>query len=576
METKISEKSKILFVIFVSLGIYYPAIFGAECSVDDSKMITSLMNMSSINWKALFLPHSSILYYRPVLYLTFILDRFIWLCDASFMHLENVLFHTLNAVLVYYLVKVLLKTFAIDAEGYHPMFSALLFAAHPINTEAVDWISGRTDLMAGTFVFLSLLTFLISLRKYGWCWISALFYLLALLSKEVSVALLPVIALFLLLNERPIPEVVKGRRLKLLLPYLLSLVIYFLMRFLASGFSDSGMSIQIRTVREGNLLKKTGSAIKALGFYVKKLFVPLPLNFGIIEINGTFYLCFGIIVLISIIYLLIRKRNISSFPILLSVLFILPAIPVAISKMAWTPLGERYLYISSFGVSVFVILTLNRLTFTVLRYGIVGVLIFAAGFVTVGRNRIWQSDLALFKDTVEKSPTFAAARNEYGMALAKAGMMDEAIEQFRIGQRLGHGIYQLPEMNIIEQTSVEKGSLSDAKARYAKLLKHVDSREYKDLILTRIVTLTEAQIMKEKNPKRFNKLIREDMDYIERLNNIHRSGYYSYRLGQLYLQQGNKKKAQANFAAAVVISPNEFFAPAAKKLAQRLEKEIGH
>lgn len=74
MKADLSERSKILFIIFVSLGIYYPSIFGEENSVDDIRMITQIMNTTNIDWKNIFLPESSLYYYRPVLWLSYVID----------------------------------------------------------------------------------------------------------------------------------------------------------------------------------------------------------------------------------------------------------------------------------------------------------------------------------------------------------------------------------------------------------------------------------------------------------------------------------------------------------------------
>src|SRR5690242_10177233 len=70
------------------------------------------------------------------------------------MHLENVLFHLLNVLLLFAVA----RRYAPEQEGRPPLLAltaALLFALHPINAEAVNWISGRSDLIACFFVLLS-------------------------------------------------------------------------------------------------------------------------------------------------------------------------------------------------------------------------------------------------------------------------------------------------------------------------------------------------------------------------------------------------------------------------------------
>lgn len=564
----ISDRYRVIFIIFVALGIYYPSIFGVINSVDDADMVNNLMNMESINWDGLFLPGASLKYYRPVLYFTFILDRFLWLCEASFMHLENILFHAINGILIFFMTESLIERFNIKTGPYTSLFVSLLFLITPLNTEAVNWISGRTDLMAGTFVFLSLLIFLKKgLDSYFWCWVSSAVYLLGLLSKEVAIALLPVIVLFLFIRTDG-SEIRWGRRLKLILPFLSVTIFYIVIRLNATGFSDAGLLTLSEATKESRHLIKLGGAIKAFGFYMKKLFIPLPLNFAIVEINRPLYFWFGsVMILLSL--LIIKKRGVFAFFFLLSILFFLPAIPVAISKMAWTPLAERYLYISSFGASFIIVYAFERLPLKKgISLGLLSALLIVFAIMTVQRNYIWQDNLSLFEDTVKKSPRFAAARNEYGIALAKKGRLDEAREQFVMAQRLGGEKYWIPALNIIEHEKVEDRAIAEAKKAYIELLSRPDIP--KGAILKRIIALIEAEIMKEKDAYKVSLLLKEEVKYLEQLTSISRDGSYFYRLGQLYLKEGKKDRAKECFDRAVKLNPDAYFASAAKKLSEKI------
>ena len=155
MKTELSGRYQVLLIIFLSLGVYYPSIFGQVNTVDDFKLITSLINIDHIDLRHLFFPMSPLHYYRPILLLSFLFDRFVFFCAASFMHLDNIILHTINGVLVFLIVRELSRMFKISENRYIALFASMLFILHPINTEAVNWISGRTDVLAGTFVFLA-------------------------------------------------------------------------------------------------------------------------------------------------------------------------------------------------------------------------------------------------------------------------------------------------------------------------------------------------------------------------------------------------------------------------------------
>lgn len=575
MKAEIRDRYKILFIIFVSLGIYYPSIFGSVNSIDDYRMITSLINTQKTDWKGIFLPGGAVYYYRPLLVLSFFFDRFVFGCHESFMHLENILLHTANGVLAFLIVKEIQRIFRITADSYIPMFSALLFILHPINTEAVNWISGRTDVMAGLFVFLSFLIFLKKgMQNYIWCWLSAVFYLMGLFSKEIAIGLLPVIAFFLFLREKPLESIKLKRKLWLFTPFLFVTVMYYLMRTANSVYPDLGISTAAKISEGSSFLISLSGAIKAFGFYIKKLFMPLPLNFGIVEINRTLYFRFGIIALGVIAYFLF-KRKLLSFLLFFSVMFFLPAIPVAVSKMTWTPLAERYLYVSSFGVCALTVLLINSMPWKKeLTYISLAGLLITSAAITVNRNIIWQSNLTLFEDTVKKSPSSGAAWNEYGIALIAAGRMDEASKQFEISQQLAGNIKyrERPSMNII--TLSRQNQPVEAKKTLLKLLENSSSPQISMELLQKVIFITENQVKEETSEDKQKRFHMEIISYFEELYKLEGNSFYLYKQGQYYLVLGEKEKAVEFFKKTVELSPNEYYSEPARKLAKKLESEI--
>src|SRR6185312_3258202 len=69
--------------------------------------------------------------------------------NARLFHTASVLLHAFNAVLVFWLLRRLLKRYWPAAAG------ALLFALHPVQVEAVAWASGMKDVLCGTFTLLA-------------------------------------------------------------------------------------------------------------------------------------------------------------------------------------------------------------------------------------------------------------------------------------------------------------------------------------------------------------------------------------------------------------------------------------
>ncbi len=95
---------------------------------------------------------------RPLTYLTFTLNYYFGKLNPSGYRLFNLLFHILNALLVFLLIKKIIPGSIII-----PFFVSLFFAIHPVNTDAVTYIFGRSNVLVTFFYILSILFF----KKYS-------------------------------------------------------------------------------------------------------------------------------------------------------------------------------------------------------------------------------------------------------------------------------------------------------------------------------------------------------------------------------------------------------------------------
>ena len=195
MDRLFTSRKGILSLVIIVLAVYYPALFAPLNSVDDSGMYAYLLNTDSFTFGTIFFPGSSGSYYRPILLSSFMMDKYVWGLEESFMHLENILFHLANTLLLFAVVRrgsVLLK----QTSFLVPFAAALFFAIHPLNTEAVNWISGRTDLLAGFFLLLAMYLLLQQPLPWFWSLLAAACMLLACLAKETAIFFLPAALLF--------------------------------------------------------------------------------------------------------------------------------------------------------------------------------------------------------------------------------------------------------------------------------------------------------------------------------------------------------------------------------------------
>ncbi len=574
-------KKKYLWILIVSgcvLTLYYPLNFASFNSVDDSNLVQEILNSNfSKEIKDIFLPSSNPYYYRPLLYSTFFVDKCIHLCEPSLMHLENVILHVLNSLIAFYISLQLLKN--VQLAG----IAALLFASHPINTEAVDWISARTDLLAGFFSLLGF-AFLIK-KKIPYIAISAASFLAGLLCKESGIGFILFAFIFVFFFYKE--EFSLRQKLFFTFVFTLALACYFLMRYPELRFWNlKEKAIIPDIIPKGKVTSPIsityaiGVFFKVIGFYFKKLFVPWPLNFAITKINKTFYLLFGIFVLFLIAYSFIKERDGLSMSLIWSFCFMLVAVIVPLKRLAWTPLAERYVYISSFGMALFVgyiMLRANKLKSLRLKrivFSAIGIYASVFAISTAHRNYIWKDNYRLYLDTVKKSPDFGPAHNELAIALLKRGRKEEAKKEFEIAAKLtkGHHMSVIAEGNvlILEQ---EKADPEKILSQYDKLINKSNNKNVKCTMLHNAIRYITQTLLnnKEIGEKERYMLYKKEIEYFKMLAPLENKAFCSYRIGQLYLALGDKKKAAFYFKRAYELADKDTYF---KRPAYKLFKKI--
>ena len=118
--------------------------------VSENAAVQAGLTSASVVWA--FTGHAD--YWHPLTWLSHMLDWELYGANAGGHRFTSTLWHALNAVLAFLLLRRLTGTFWISA------FSAALFAWHPLRVESVVWIAERKDVMSGCFFLLSLWAYL--------------------------------------------------------------------------------------------------------------------------------------------------------------------------------------------------------------------------------------------------------------------------------------------------------------------------------------------------------------------------------------------------------------------------------
>ena len=574
MKLYLKARTCVLLLVFVVLGVYYPAIFSPFNPVDDPGTVNYLLNSDSFSLRSIFAPGGT--YYRPILLLTFLADKHLWGMQASFMHLENILIHLLNVLLLFAVARSCSRTEEMRS-SLLPLTAALLFALHPINTEAVNWISGRTDLLCCFFILLA--TWFTCRRGASpvASVMAALCLLVACLAKETAIFFLPAALIFPFFHpgEGGVRRSLRQAALQNWSHFLAFGMVgagFFLFRALGSQHGDAGVARVISHVagaQSGGAAVNLRLPLKAAGFYLKKLFVPFPLNFGIMHVSDL-YLPVGILLCLILVWLLTR-RTLCAFFFLCAAAVSCSALLIPLLNLTWTPLAERYMYIpSAFFVLglTFACQGLERRAHWQPAVTLSAVLILLIGcYGTVSRTLLWQDNLALFQDTLRKSPGFVPAQNEIGIALYAQGKKAESAAMLKSMQLPPELInYQYGLMTKAASLQMA-GDLDGAEALLNQVLKTPGKSEVE--ICRRLLSLYDLKVARgTTSPKQLHPTT---VRLLTRMHQLTGDPFYLYRLGIVHMMQQERGPARENFRnAAAQAPPNAIYRLPSLKLSEKM------
>jgi tetratricopeptide (TPR) repeat protein len=383
--------------------------------------------------------------YRPLTMLTYAANASLSR-DPFGYHLVNLVLHALVALAVLFLVR------RLAGSPFVATATALLFAVHPVHTEAVTGVVGRAELLAALGVLATLLAFLragasVGVSRRLWSAASLLAFAAAMLAKESACTALGLLAVLHWWRRRHTPAAAgpgaQSRHLAVLLPYAVVAAAYLGLRLAVVGSLGvpQGIPLVDNPLAHADALTRVRTALIVLWQYVSLLTVPAQLSadysFNQIPLALAWDdpRCLAAAVLLLALAV-IAAAAAPRLPMLaLAALF--AVIPLALTANLFLPIGtikaERLLYLPSLGWCLLV----GCLAAAVARRharptGLTLLaLIVAFGARTWLRNGDWQSDTALFAATVSSSPDSAKANYNSGVILQRAGRLDDAMIHYR-------------------------------------------------------------------------------------------------------------------------------------------------
>tara|TARA_B100001971_G_C18261916_1_gene587757 strand:- start:542 stop:2170 length:1629 start_codon:yes stop_codon:yes gene_type:complete len=395
---KAMRKSWPAILIIVITFLTFAGVLGHEfLSWDDEILVTQ--NYLVRNFSPMIFWSYDPELYIPITLLSFQINYALFDLNPFWYHLTNLIIHISNALLVFWLSLMIIK------KRYLAVFAALIFAVHPLNTEAVAWISARKELLSTFFMLSALITYVKTGDKRWMIVLSLILFVLAMMSKVTAL----VLPLILILYDQAQPKS-ENRNPKTYIPFLLLAGIFAVIAVVGKSIAV----IQLTTT-EMVLL-----AFRSTTFYLQKFLLPIKLSaiYGApdpISIQN-WEIIFSILIVALLITAtcIFRKMKVAMFASGFAILTIAPSFMAYMKSDGISVAADRYAYMPSIGLAMLIVLIVSSIRKQDFVIFILVAVISSCMFLTIERNKVWATTEVLFQDIIKKNPTSHITHNNIG------------------------------------------------------------------------------------------------------------------------------------------------------------------
>ena len=415
-------------------------------------------------WRAVLAYNAS----RPVVVLSWALDWRLWGNDPLGYHAVNVVIHILNAALVMLLGEELIRRMNLNHGLMVGFLAASIWALHPMTTEAVTYVTGRSESLCAFFYLATLVQWLRWTREggglhYAICLAS---FLLAAATKEVAAT----IPLVLILVEWLLPgRHTSPRRIRWgLAPFIAGLVAGAVARKLLYGVFTTDIWLRPLGVQ---VLTQVEVVVRYLALWLLPRGQSVFHDHPPVTDPWTPGFLLSLALLVGVTGLLLRRRKTRPGLAFAWCWFLVLLIPSSSVIPLKETMAEHRAYLAGWGIVFAVVLTLT----TLLRrhHRLAGLLLLSLlpvlGLATHRRNRVWKTEQALWRDATTKNPSSAEAWYGYGDVLRFRQQYDESIAAYQAA--LGLDETFTDAWNNLGIALAEQGRADEARHTWLTVLK---------------------------------------------------------------------------------------------------------
>jgi Flp pilus assembly protein TadD len=445
----VPEKKSIHTIVFAGFTValitfftFIPSLSGQFTNWDDNEYVTENPYITDVSFHGIATVATTFYSanYHPLTTFSYMAEYAVAKLNPQLYHIDNLLLHILNAVLLLLLIYLLTSGNLFVSIGV-----ALLFALHPLRVESVAWVSERKDVLSGLWYILTLLMYTL-FGKTGtrkWYWLSFAAFLLALLSKPMSVSL----PLVLVLIDYFLQKKISGKLLFEKIPFVIFAALFCVITVLAQ---KSGGAIKDYPMLA--LWQRICVPFYAICFYLVKTIAPFnlstlyyfPSNPGSalnMQLLGAPLLICGVIIVGWYKRLFVR-------PVIFGVLFFLATL---LPVMQIIPVGnaivaDRYSYLPVIGVYFACMwgvwnVVKNTSVPAAVRASLIGagcVVLLLFAVLSFKQCGVWHDSLSLWNHTITLSPC-GLAYNNRAVILKDLGRTNDALEDLNNAIALSPG-----------------------------------------------------------------------------------------------------------------------------------------
>jgi tetratricopeptide (TPR) repeat protein len=493
---------------------------------------------------------------RPVANFSFALNYAAGGLRVEGYHVVNLLIHAAAGLTLFGIIRQTLRLPAL-ADRFAAAADVLAFAAaalwllHPLQTEAVTYVSQRTESLMGLFYLLTLYAFIrgstAAPPNRSWLFVAVLSFLLGLGCKEVIVTA-PVV---LLLYDRTFlagsfAEAWRRRRGF----YLGLAACWLVLAALMIDFENRGVGLGLGVTPWEYAVTESWVVLR----YLRLALWPTPLVFdygsGVVKSLAEVWPAALLLVALLVgVGVTLRRRPKLGF--LLAAPFLLLGPTSSVVPLAQQPMAEHRLYLPLAALAVLIVVAFH-LWLGRRGWWLLGAVTVGLGAATYQRNAIYADAISLWEDTARKSPGNDRAYQNLGNAYLHAGRMAAAEKAYQTAFTLNR--YNPDAINNLGFIYAQTGRIPKAinYFHWAKQLLPNDAEAYYNL---GCVFLSEQQLTRAQ----------AEFERALQLNPQHAHAHSN--LGTVLSEMGRYGEALQHYSAALRLNPNDAEAYASRAYA---------